>query len=136
VRAVSAAAAAAASAGGESRAWALLDRAEVDLALVSDEGERGALTGRLAAAAADVLAVSGSADRSGPRHSWLVGVVTGLLVSDSWTEAVPALARLDRRAFDTVVTWLVSRLRAPITAGTEFQLNSSPTDGRGDGSSV
>jgi HPt (histidine-containing phosphotransfer) domain-containing protein len=129
-------AAAAACAPTEDRAWALLARAEADLALVADEREHGALTGRLAAAAVDVLARCPEGDRNGPRRSWLTGVVAGLLTSDSWIDAVPALSRLDRRAFDAVVAWLVSRLGGPITATAGMHLNSSSTTGSTSGSLV
>jgi hypothetical protein len=117
-------AAAATAAGHGDRAWALLNRAEADFALVTDPGERGGVVGRLAAAAAAILGACGAAERAGPRHSWLTRMVAELLTSDAWIEAVPVLARLDPEAFDAVVTWSSVRLRASSTDPVDTHLNS------------
>lgn len=128
---VRALAAAAAAADHEDRAWALLNRADADLALVADPDERAVATGRLACAAAAVLLASGP-EPAGPRRSWLTRMVAELLTSDSWIEAMPVIARLDRNAFDAVAAWVCARLDPGDGLVPEPQLNSSSRHDRPD----
>jgi hypothetical protein len=43
------------------------------------------------------------------RRGRITRLVAELLGTDGWVESVPALARLDRAAFDTLAGWLGER---------------------------
>jgi hypothetical protein len=88
------------------RAWLLLDRAEELLDAISSAEDSWAATGRLAGAAAVLAGDGGQADT---RSGRITRRVAELLSTDGWVEAVPALARLDRAAFDTLAEWLAER---------------------------
>ncbi len=96
-----------AAAGAPDRAWTLLGRAEELLSTIETAEDRWAATGRLTAAAAVVLADEG--EPVDPRRGRIIRLVAELLGTDGWVEAVPALARLDRTAFDALSEWLAGR---------------------------
>jgi hypothetical protein len=101
------AALAAAAADDPDRAWTLLGRAEELLDDIPGPEDGWAATGRLAGAAAMVLARDGGP--ADARRNRITRLVAELLATDGWIEAVPALARLHWEAFDALVDWLATR---------------------------
>jgi tetratricopeptide (TPR) repeat protein len=106
------AALATATAADPDRAWTLLGRAEQQLDAIETPADRWAAAGRLACAAAVVLA--GEGGPADPRRRRVGRLVVELLGSDGWVEAVPALARLDRMAFDALMGWVADRTSAGV----------------------
>jgi Trypsin-like peptidase domain len=92
------------------RAWTLLGRAEEQLDAIGSPADRWTATGRLASAAAVVLA--GEGDPADTRRSRITRLVVELLGTDGWVEAIPAVSRLDWEAFDALVDWLATRTAA------------------------
>jgi hypothetical protein len=85
-------------------------RAEELLEDIPGPEDGWAATGRLAGAAAMVLARDGGP--ADPRRNRITRLVVELLGTDGWIEAVPALARLHWEAFDALVDWLATRTAA------------------------
>jgi len=91
-----------AAADDPDHAWTLLTRAAESLPTIESAADRDAATGRIATAAALVLAAGTAHDRL----AWTTRLVAELLGTSHWVEAVGALARLDRAAFDVLAKWL------------------------------
>jgi hypothetical protein len=106
--------AALATATADDRAWALLGRAEELIEAISSSEDRWAATGQLAHAATVLVAGDGPDDS---RRSRITRLVVELLGTDGWVEAIPAIARLDREAFDALLDWLATRNAAGAEEG-------------------
>jgi hypothetical protein len=67
-------------------------------------------------AAARVIMASG--ESGDHRRGWLRRLLADLLGTDSWIEAMPMIAQLDRGAFDALSAWLCHRLSSEADDGT------------------